>query len=143
MTKCPKCGEESEDQFDSCWKCGTALRTLVTSVTVEDQISEAERLPEVRSDGHFWLLSILVPLGLLGLGILVALAQPQNQNDWIGVGAMIPVMVGSVLAAISALGFSAVSIFRAERHAAVAFLSGAVAVIYLAFVIISVAKAIR
>jgi hypothetical protein len=22
--KCPKCGEMSEPQFDSCWKCGTA-----------------------------------------------------------------------------------------------------------------------
>jgi hypothetical protein len=24
MWKCPKCKEESEDNFDSCWSCGTA-----------------------------------------------------------------------------------------------------------------------
>ena len=24
--KCPKCGEESEPQFDACWKCGTARK---------------------------------------------------------------------------------------------------------------------
>lgn len=23
MNRCPKCGETSEAQFDSCWKCGT------------------------------------------------------------------------------------------------------------------------
>lgn len=26
MSTCPTCGEQSEDQFDSCWKCGSALR---------------------------------------------------------------------------------------------------------------------
>jgi hypothetical protein len=24
--KCPKCGEMSEPQFDSCWKCGTVRK---------------------------------------------------------------------------------------------------------------------
>jgi hypothetical protein len=24
--KCPKCGEESEPQFDACWKCGTVRK---------------------------------------------------------------------------------------------------------------------
>jgi hypothetical protein len=24
--KCPKCGETSEPQFDSCWKCGTVRK---------------------------------------------------------------------------------------------------------------------
>jgi hypothetical protein len=24
--KCPKCGEQSEPQFDSCWKCGTVRK---------------------------------------------------------------------------------------------------------------------
>lgn len=28
MMICPKCGEQSEDQFDTCWKCGSDLEQL-------------------------------------------------------------------------------------------------------------------
>jgi len=143
MIKCPNCREESEDQFDSCWKCGAVLRPNAVSSPEEECVTIPEKLPEVRSAGHCWLYSILVPLGFLGLGILVALAQPKDQNDWIGVGFMIPAAIGSILAAVSALGFSALSIFRAEKFAMVAFVSGGVALVYLSFVLISVGKAFR
>ena len=26
MWKCPKCGEQHDDQFDACWKCSPALQ---------------------------------------------------------------------------------------------------------------------
>lgn len=31
MSKCPKCGEEIEDQFDSCWKCSNSPKDPVSA----------------------------------------------------------------------------------------------------------------
>jgi hypothetical protein len=31
MWSCPKCGEEIEDQFDSCWKCAGAMQGIAVS----------------------------------------------------------------------------------------------------------------
>jgi hypothetical protein len=109
----------------------------------EGNESRPDKLPEERSSGRCWLYSILVPLGILVFGVLFGIAMPKRQDDWIGAAFLIPYFISTVLAAITALGFSARSIFKAERHAAAAFFSGMIALSYLVFVIISMSKAIK
>ena len=41
MITCPSCGEKSEDQFDSCWKCGAALRESTGRVVPQRAIPPA------------------------------------------------------------------------------------------------------
>lgn len=38
--KCQKCGEESEDSFDSCWNCGTGVDGSASENTAEHEKSE-------------------------------------------------------------------------------------------------------
>jgi len=37
MWKCKKCGEEIEDQFDSCWKCDHTVEAIQLTSTVRKQ----------------------------------------------------------------------------------------------------------
>lgn len=59
MWKCPKCGEEIEDQFGSCWKCAAAVEQAGTPAAARPCTS--------RDYGALVVASALPPLLALGI----------------------------------------------------------------------------
>lgn len=144
MKKCPQCGEESEDQFDSCWKCGTSFYPVPDPSTLEEEADPLKKLPEAENPGKYWLCSFLVPVGLLVLGFLIGIGLLQGrESDWYGGALLASYAVATILAALAALGFAAASILRAERHAIAALFPGMIGLGYLIFVVIALSKGLR
>lgn len=48
MHRCPKCGETSETQFDSCWKCGTEFSSPTPSGGAEAPAPVGVQAPRAR-----------------------------------------------------------------------------------------------
>ena len=134
MKKCPKCGEESEDQFDSCWNC----QTFFNDNCREDQRAEiaedlASSSPPSSRSGYFWLASILVPLGLFFLGYVSSISRGGYEG-------LAAIFICLVLAAVSSIGFAFVSIVRQEKAAIIALAVALVGFGFLVFLGMSIAK---
>ena len=134
MKKCAKCGEESEDQFDSCWNCQTAFDD---GYPENSQHELAEDVAGFSSDhsrpGYFWLASILVPLGLILLGYAAGISR----GGWEG---LVPVVISFVLAAVSAIGLALISVARQEKAAVIALVAALVGLGFLVFVGVAITK---
>jgi len=72
MWNCPKCGEQIEDQFDSCWKCAE-----VPAVTEQTE-SSRDRKPRLHIPFRKVLI-IAVIVALICLGFLLPTWAHQSQ----------------------------------------------------------------
>jgi len=52
MKRCPKCGEVSDDNFYTCWKCSAELPELPSPSAAADQVLAVEKLTKPRAAFH-------------------------------------------------------------------------------------------
>ena len=90
MITCPACGEQSEDQFDSCWKCGAALRDADGQVIPHDPIPPRAPTPPVVKNrifrGTFTTWQALLDKAgefatRVGKDRLISLSHSEDDND--------------------------------------------------------------
>ena len=83
MWRCPKCNENIEDQFDSCWKCaGTGLREPLPNDSV-----------------LVWLYPSVSVISLLGISFLDEFfwPSPYNGGGYFGFGRAVLGFIGSAI----------------------------------------------
>lgn len=87
MWNCPKCNEASEDNCDSCWKCGTSRNSKPAAEPM------AAQSPSPRPSKTNWPLASGIMLAPAALSLVAAFAGAAN-------GAAFFTFFGSAVAAI-------------------------------------------
>jgi len=135
MKKCPKCSEESEDQFDTCWKCGTPFDAESTSIAYAQGSAAPEEVLEARPSGPFSSLAILafvVPIFVFAAVLISGPSAGQNFSGLAGVfGAGLFLSIGCVLSVV----FSLVSVCRGETRCGLGLIFGGLSLLFLFYVI--------
>jgi hypothetical protein len=134
MRKCPQCGEESEDQFDSCWHCQCRFDGDTASPEKPDSLSATPNDVTVGTGGYYWLASILVPLSVLAGGFAIMWTLPANQDDWVGARFILVWLASCVLASILAIAFAVASVRRPEKWCGISILAGLAGLGFLIYV---------
>ena len=89
----------------------------------------------------WWLGAILAPPLTTAIGIVVGLASPQHDSDWIGVAFLIPFVVGLTLGCLVSVVCSMFSLLKKESRAALAMLFGIMSLGVLVFAAVEIFKA--
>ena len=100
MWRCPKCNENIEDQFDSCWKCASQTQP---DIQVVDE-------PFKRPSPSFGIASLFSPVVI---ALTIMLAPRSSQENWYG-GAVIIILVGGI-SLIGGLISAFIGILRGEQ----------------------------
>lgn len=74
-------------------------------------------LPPLYRDGRQWLGSLIGPFLCLGTGLLIGLAAPRHQNDWLGGAILLPALIGLAVAILVSLSCAIASFKHRERYA--------------------------
>jgi len=69
MWECPECGEEIEDQFDSCWKCAEGKLSPEDARLLADSDSPIMRAESARRRKAFWIGACCGAAATLGLSM--------------------------------------------------------------------------
>jgi peptidoglycan/LPS O-acetylase OafA/YrhL len=81
----------------------------------------------------WWVGAVISPFLFLGIGLLVALASPARQDDWMGMRFVIPVMGGLLLGCLLAFVFTAISIIKQEAGCFYALLVSVPALLFILY----------
>jgi hypothetical protein len=92
-------------------------------------------------NGVCWIVSLCSLGGCMGIGLIVGLAQPHRESDWLGLGRIVPVVCGIGLGAFLCVVFAAVSVVRGERGSLWALLAALPCGALLLWVAMSIANA--
>jgi hypothetical protein len=135
MKKCQKCGEASEDQFDSCWKCGAPFDAITASVAYEQGITVPEEKPEARPSGPFWFFAMLAFAFPAFVLAAVLFSGPNAGQDFSGLAGVVWsglfLLGGCVLSVV----FSIISAFRAEARCGLGLIFGSLSLLFLFYVV--------
>jgi hypothetical protein len=101
MWMCPKCRENLEDQFESCWKCAGQKQP---DIQVDDK-------PQLRPSPSFGIASVLSPVGIF---LAVAVIPRQSDSDWGYGGVFLLILVG-FLSLLGGFISALIGIFRGEK----------------------------
>lgn len=89
---------------------------------------------------RWWLGAILAPLVTTTVGVVVGLAIPQRDSDWIGVGFMIPFVIGLTSGCLASVICAVFSWIKKEQRAGLAMLFGVPSFCVLVFAAITLLK---
>ncbi len=78
--------------------------------------------PTAKSAGYWWLAAILLTIGSFGLGILLGLSAPPNENDWITGGFAAPFFITFFCGCVMSVLAAVVSFWRKEERAYISLL---------------------
>jgi len=85
---------------------------------------------------RWWLWAILAPVIALGVGILVAIFLGQHQDDWLGLRAVAPIMLGLLAGCALSCAFAIVSLQKKEVRSTYAFIAAIPSGLFVAFAIL-------
>jgi len=125
MKKCPKCGEESDAQFDSCWRCQTRFNEDISDDEIPDEMPVDALGASAGKSGSCWLASLLIPIAVVLLGVLIAVGIPRNEHDWFGIVPLVTIALFLVVSVVVSLVLAGISISRGEKRALFAAIGSA------------------
>jgi hypothetical protein len=89
----------------------------------------------------WWLGAILAPPLTAAIGIVIGLASPEHDSDWMGVAFIIPFVGGLTLGCLVSVVCAVFSLLKKESRAALALLFGITSFWVLVFAAIEILTA--
>jgi hypothetical protein len=85
----------------------------------------------VRSESKWWLVAIVSPLVVIGIGILLGLTARSNENDWLGIRFILPIFWAIVVSCFFSLFAAVISLVKKEKFWGVAVLPAIASLCFL------------
>ncbi len=114
------------------WISRRAGREKRTNTMSDDHVSSPpEDIAKNPSDGRWWIAALLVPIGCVGLGVLISFLVPPPKSAWIAGGKLLAIFSGVFVGAALCVVFAATSFLKHEKRRIWAVLAAMPCLVYI------------